>query len=880
MPSRRGSKFVFTLYRTLSLRYLRLRWGLNALVILSIALGVIVWVATATLYHSLESSILVSVNPLAGMADLMVSNGDAGVSRSLEKQLAAIPGIREVRPMLVEPVRVVIAEGQREPAMLLGVDVRPGSGSGAVFGDVRFTPGTEVQFLAAKVMKQQPAILGQTLDARLPAGTRKVKLVAAGKTHEVTRVGAIEASGVLSALGGHILLMECDLAAQLVDRPGRVSRLDVVLEPGADAAVVTSGVRALLSEGAEGDVRTPQDENNRVREALAPVKVGSLIVSTGALVVGMFLVFNTLSVSVAERRHDIGVLRSVGATRDQIRRLFQGEALLLGLLGSVLGIPLGLGLAYLLQGRVGQMVVDALGTTPMKVPPLEELLPLLVIALCSGVATSVVASVIPAIRAAREEPADAVRRVPPSGGFSARALQLAACLTLLVLGLALVASKDALPVKRMGVFAGIGCIFLSAFLAIALFSAVCARLLRPLAQRLLPVEGRLAADNLVRSPGRTGLVIAALAACVALMAHTAGIIQSNETAVLGWLDRAVTADLIITAGGPISSTGQTMAMRNDVLHDLEKELPGSKLVPISWRYLEWPRLVDDLPLVVAAIDAAAYYAANHERGSSVPHLDLFRRLATERGTTIVSDNFAALYRVKVGDVVTLRGVDGPLPLQVIGSVEDYSAPRGLLYVHRDHYLREMNIRVVDVLDVYLSGHPDTVEVESARAKLAQSSVAAEYALVPMTGREVRQEILDMIRRIHSLAYLQEIVVGLVAALGVVAALMISVIQRRRELGLLRAVGATRGQILKTVLFEALLMGIIGSALGVFFGLLLEWYAVRVILLEESGFRFPVVAPWGEAGFIAAVAVTAATLAGLMPALRAIRLRIADAIAYE
>src|SRR5206468_6929004 len=98
------------------------------------------------------------------------------------------------------------------------------------------------------------------------------------------------------------------------------------------------------------------------------------------------------------------------------------------------------------------------------------------------------------------------------------------------------------------------------FLAIALCAAVCARLLRPPAQRLFPVEGRLAADNLVRAPGRTGLVIAAVAACVALMVHTAGTIRSTETAVAGWLRRAVTADLVVTAGGPVSATGQTLPM--------------------------------------------------------------------------------------------------------------------------------------------------------------------------------------------------------------------------------------------------------------------------------------------------------------------------------
>ncbi len=871
---------MFSLFRTLSLRYLQLRWGLNVLVVLSIALGVVVWVATATLYESLESSILVSINPLAGVADLLVSNGEVGVPRAAEARLAAVPGVRAVRPFLIESVRVVGGDGERHPALLFGVELPKGEEAGGWMGDVTVSDGTLVNYGVARLLKQKPVVVGRALDALLPQGGKKFKILAAGATHELTRVGTVEAGGPVAALGGNVLLMECDLAAQVVGRPGRVSRLDVLLEPGADVARATAAIRAELGAGRDGEVRTPRAEDDRVREALAPLKIGSLIVSTGALVVGMFLVFNTLSVSVAERRHDIGVLRSVGATRDQIRRLFQGEALLLGLVGSLLGIPLGIGLARVLLGPIGQMVIDALGTVPMRAPPLADLMPTLATALVAGVATSVVASLLPALRAAGEEPADAVRRVPSPAGLPARALQLAACLALLALGVFLFAAKDHLPARRYVVFAAIGCVFLSAFLAIALSAAACARLLRPLAQLVFPVEGRLAADNLVRAPGRTGLVIAALAACVALMAHTAGIIRSNEVAVVGWLERAVTADLVITSGGPVSATGQTMSMPEGILDELAKELPGARLVPITWRFVEWPHGGDDLPTSVAALDAAAYYDANRERPSPRPDLDVFRRLAEERGTAVVSDNFAALYRVNVGDVLTLRGVDGLIRVEVIASVEDYAAPRGLILLHRDHYRRELNLTVVDLVDVYLPAGTDAAHVEAARAGLAQSSLAAEYALVPLTGGELREHILTMIRRVYSVAYLQEIVVGLVAALGVVAALMISVIQRRRELGLLRAVGATQGQVLRTVLFEALFMGLIGSGLGVLFGLLLEWYAVRVILFEESGFRFPVVAPWREAGLIAALAVATATLAGLMPALRAVRLHIADAIAYE
>jgi putative ABC transport system permease protein len=871
---------MLALYRTLSLRHLRRHWGLNGLVVLCIGFGISLWVATSALYVSLEQSILVSVNPMAGFADLHISNGDSGVPLSLKSRLATVPGVQAVRPVIIESVRVVLDDNSRHPALLLGMELPAGEDADYSHLDVKVGAIDKTAAGLALVFGPPPALVGGGLAALLPPGTTRLKVLAAGATHQVSNIGTVEASGPIAGLGGNVLLMECEAAARLIDRPGRASRIDIVLAPGADRDEVTRAIRAELGGLAEGQVRTPEAEDNRIREALAPLKVGALIVSAGALVVGMFLVFMVLSVSVAQRRHDIGVLRSVGATRDQVRRLFQGEAVFLGLLGVLIGIPFGLGLAGLLLGPVGRMALESLGTAPMRLPPLADLGPALLTAAVAGVATSVVASLVPALRAAREEPADAVRRVPQSAGLSARAAQLAACLLLAGLGAALVAGRGHLPEKRLGTFAGVACIFVAAFLAIALFSAVCSRLLRPVAQRLFPVEGRLAADNLVRAPGRTGLVIAALAACVALMAHTAGVIRSNEVAVMGWLQRAVTADLIVTSGGPASATGQTMAMKEGVGRDIERYLPGARAVAISWRFVEWPHDGQDVQVIVAAVDAATYYEANHERQAAVPHLALFRRLADERGTAVVSENFAALYGVGTGDVITLQGADAPLRLEVIGAVEDYAAPRGLILVHRDHYPSELHTGLVDIFDVYLPAGAGAGAIGRARDSLAQSPLAAEHSLVPLTGAELRQHILDVIRRLYSLAYLQEIVVGLVAALGVVAALLISVIQRRRELGLLRAVGATQGQVLRTVLFEALLMGLIGSALGLLFGLLLEWYAVKVILLEESGFRFPLTPPWREAGIIAALAVTTATLAGLLPALRAVRLGIADAIAYE
>ena len=316
--------------------------ALNSLVVLIIAAGVSIWVATSALYQSLEQSILVSVNPMPGLADLQISNGDAGVPGDLLSSLSRIDGVKSVRPIVVESVRVVLDDKSRHPVMLLGME-RPKSGDGAFdFPGVQLSDFDLLAYLRTSAGGPPPAVVGGGLQSLLPPGTKQIKLAAGGKTQTVTRVGTVEASGPLAGIGGSVLLMDWEVAAQLVGRPNRVSRLDILLKPEADREAVAAQIRSTLGGIGEGQVRTPEANDNRLRELLAPLKVGSLVVSAGALVVGMFLVFMALSVNVAERRHDIGVLRSLGATRDQVRRLFQGEALLLGLFGSLLGLPLGL----------------------------------------------------------------------------------------------------------------------------------------------------------------------------------------------------------------------------------------------------------------------------------------------------------------------------------------------------------------------------------------------------------------------------------------------------------------------------------------------------------------------------------------------------------
>ena len=258
-----------------------------------------------------------------------------------------------------------------------------------------------------------------------------------------------------------------------------------------------------------GLVQTVEATEEMAGDVTASLELGFSIGGYLALLVGLFLVYNALSVSVAERRHDIGILRSVGATRRQIAGLFVGEAMVLGLVGSLLGLPLGYALAWAALGPMHRVLSEVFVKLPQTVVTVSPLVMLLAVG--AGMFATLLASLVPAIQAADEQPADAVRRTPQTIRPLYFALQGAAALVLTAVAVGLGVARTYLP-PRFGAFAAPICLFAALLVAMPLLASAVGRLFQPFFRYFLGLEGRLAGDNLVRSPGRTGLVVAALAA--------------------------------------------------------------------------------------------------------------------------------------------------------------------------------------------------------------------------------------------------------------------------------------------------------------------------------------------------------------------------------
>jgi putative ABC transport system permease protein len=898
-----------TVYRLLALRYALHRWDRAALVVASIALGVAALVSARALNQCLETASRDTTSPLA-IADLYVTNGEALVPHRLAEKLraAAVPGVKAVQPVVYDRVslpqlgdRVAVLIGVEissqllEPDNALKVTVKPTADApiwqllpvwkAVQDGNFSAVPALWERVPGKLVMVTKP-IYDEWKKTAGPG--RPLLLKHAGREVECLPVGTVEFApdSPLAGLGAHFVGMEVGQAAGVLRPtppfaaalggpaavgaaadwealfPKKVNRLDVFLEPGADRAAVAAEVGRVVEN--PGAVRTPDAQRRATQEIISGIQIGFLVCSAGAMIVGLFLVYNAMAVTVAERRADIGVLRSVGATRTQVVLLFAAAAAVLGVAGSALGIPLGVAMAEVALGQAAGEL-SAMFLNP-EVDATRVTADTALLALLAGVGTAVFAALVPAVQAAADDPARVARRTSAGAKGIWRRVHQLTCLALVAGGLAGVVFRHDLP-PRVGSVGGMLVALVGLLLSAPVVVGVLAGLCRPVVRATCGVTVRLAFDNLTRAPGRTGVVVGALGAGVALMVQTAGVGRSNEEPVVEWIAQVVQADHFVFSGTMTSANSSNSPMSAGVARDL-RALPGVDRV-MTVRYAR-PEFNDTIVYLVA-VDAVDYARATRARApEGLPDLEKFLALP---GTddVLVSDNFALRHGVGVGDTIHLPGPTGPVALRVTGTVRDYSWSRGSVFMDRARYAQLFGDDLVDICHVFLKPGSSSKPVEE---------FAGRYGLFATDRAALRKFLSELIGRVYLLAYIQQIVVGAVAALGVVTALLISVLQRKRELGLLLAVGATPGQVMGTVLAEAVLMGVFGTALGLLIGLPMEWYVVRVVLAEETGFVLDVVVPWREAFAIAGGAILTATLAGLLPAWHAVRTRIPDAIQWE
>lgn len=850
-----------TLLRLLSLRHVR-RHPFRALLgVISVALGVALYVAVEVTYASSLTAFSEAAGALAGRARLQVSRDrPGGIEAEALARIEKVGGLKAAPSFHATTTLPGLREG---PLMVVGVDF----GREGALRDFRLSDASEVDpfrllvdpgavLVTRRLAGRHGWTIGSTLTVNSPSGLQKLRVA-----------GLLADTGPASAFGGNLAVMAIGVAQRLFGRAGFYDRIDVAPD-GEDVEALAAHLRAALGP----DYRVePVSRRNSILEELMHQMRTLVAIGMIALVVGLFLIYNSVSISVVERAREIGILRSLGAERGAVLGMILTEALVVGVFGSAAGVGLGAGLARLMI-RLTSEQINAL----IFIVPVDRFVfspATAITGLVMGLGTALLAAAHPGWQAACISPLEAMRpsQAPFRLGLHARSGLLVGLLLIAACAVGSIVFPVALPVWAHTIsvpLAIVGTAMALPQLTLWLAAAVH----RPL-RRLFRLAGVMAVDSLVRAPQRTSLTVVALAGALGMMVATATAAKGFGGSITAYLERVMPFDLVV------ASTDMTSTLYSGATYprELSRRLSTIEGVEMTYALRAVVQPVGGTDVLIVAADIERYQAMQEARGRPDTELTPEMRVRLKAGEAVaISGNLGALRGWNLGDPVTLSTRDGPRTFAVAALIEDYSWPAGTILMDFDVYARLWGEDAVTYTDLRLA---PGVTAEAVKARIAE--VAGDQFHLFVFSKEDLHAISDeAVAQSFRVADLLIVVAGVTGVLGLLNTLLISVLRRTREIGLLRAVGMTRGQVAGGVVVEALLVGIVGGVLGALGGVLAAWYPMSALTLKMTGFLMPHVVPWGAVAASLAGALAVGLAAGALPAHRAARIDVLEAIAYE
>jgi putative ABC transport system permease protein len=835
------------LFARLFLRPLRNEPVRMAQTIFAVALGVAVVVAIDLAGVAATGSFRSSVETLTGDADFEVT-AVGGVPEQLVVRLAMLPYALRVRPR-IEDYAVVADSGETLP--LIGLDL---------VADAALTGGGKQTAEWLQNGIQDGVWVSAELERK--PGERINFII---NDH----LGSYSVRGLLrerSTLGGGVVLMDIALAMRQLGRHGRLDRIVVKVpeRPG------LAQWEAILRKALPPDVSlAPQgartQENGKM---LAAFRWNLRVLSYIALVVGAFLIYNTISVSVVRRRFDIGILRALGASRSGILAAFLAEAAFFGLAGSLAGLVLGrlmaVGAVRLIGATVESLYVSS---TPA---PISLTFGDALFAAAVGMTVAVLSALSPSREAARVPPVEAMARGRRE--YQTRVRKTRDLLLAFILGLGAAAASRLPSVDGMPLFGYLAALLLVGACALAIPALVAgiASLTSGVVRRTLGVEAMLAQRTLTASLRRTSVLVGALSTAIAMTVSVGIMVGSFRKTVSIWMDNELQADLYLRPAGP-TAADRHPTVAPEIVARLQS-LPG--VAAVGW-FRAYSISYQGLPATLGAGDsriAARYSRREFLLGQSRDNI--YRQLATG-DSAVVSEPFALKHHVNAGDVLTLPLGGDSAAFRVAGVYYDYADERGTIIIDRATLLKYLPDPAPSNVAVYLEAGATVGKV-----RRAVDSACAGRQVVVLSNKELRGQALRIFDRTFAITYALEAVAVTVAVMGIAGALLALVIDRRRELGLLRFLGASTTQVRSLILFEAGLLGLLANLAGLALGVLLS--LILIFVINKQSFGWTIQFHWPlEVLVVALTLVYAATVAaGLYPARIGMSLNPIDVIHEE
>ncbi|MDZ4289163.1 MAG: FtsX-like permease family protein [Prosthecobacter sp.] len=850
------------LFSRLILRPLLTQRLRSLVTILGVALGVAVMLGIQLANSASLRGFSSALNAVSGKASLEIACPPAGLD---ENQIPGLSWLRQwgiATPVIEAEVLAETAHGS-EMLKVIGIDALrdPALRDYALLGQEGEAAGTQ---LLSVLAVPNTLILTHGFAARhgLTQGS-SLRLIIGDRALECHVAAVIgEGEGTSASLSAQPLaVMDIAYAQDLLGRTGKIDRLELRLHEGVSLESAEQGLRQRLPSG--WTVQRPQRRTEAVEKMLAAFHFNLTMLSGIALVVGLFLIYNTVSVSVMTRRAEIGMLRTLGVTRGQILRLFLGEAVVLAMIGAVLGVPLAKGLAAAAVALTSTTVETLYVAQSAVVPELTVLhwFAGFIIAL----PLALVAAARPALEAANISPVEAIAEIEPTSSATVESRGRAsfwrrlALLVILILGSWCAMQPPLLGLPLWG--------YASAFCAIVAATLVVPGTLIWTANRLrsvlgkLGIEGRLAASQISASHRRLSVSVAALAVSLALTIAIAVMVGSFRETVILWVDQTLGADLYVRpaalsrSANPPSLSPATIAAMHTHPQVLAVEAHRSMELPFRDRQI---RLSTGDFEVMLQHGRMVFKSG----GDSAATL----RAARTAGELLASESFALRFQVNAGSSIQLNTPNGPHEFRIAAIFYDYSNDRGTLTMDQSLFAKYFGESQPTHMAIYLKPGADAEQVRDEILR----SLSGKARLMIFTNASLRAEVLKVFDSTFAITWALEIIAVFVAMAGVAATMLTLVLERQKEMRLLRLAGADAAQVRRTIVIESGLLGLVGQGLGIAVGMLLSLVLIHVINPQSFGWSMQLHVPWLFLAASTLLTLFGTMLAGLYPAWRITR----------
>jgi putative ABC transport system permease protein len=838
-----------------SLGYLRRHPWQLAQAILGICIGVAVMVAVDLANQSSRNAFVASMDTINGDATHQIVGGPGGIDEALYTQLRVRAGIRSIAPIVTGSVLVADRNVQ-----LLGVDVfaerefRTFSSRVTAASGENARGGNDVETLIRDMLGGSGQVLiaaDSVAELEVVVGD-KFSLVADGISHTATFAG-IPGGEATQQMSG-LMVADISDAQRWLNMAGKLSRIDVKVAAGDEDLL--SRIRTELPSGIE---LLSAAGRTQTTAAMSDAFMTNLFaMSLLALLVGVFLIYNSVAFIVLQRRPLIGVLRALGVTQRQIYRLILGEAAVLGFLGALLGVVLGVWLGEKLLVMVARTLSDhyfAVNVTDVSIASMTILKGFI-----AGLGATIVAAAVPAIEASSYQPSLALTRSVLESKVSSNLSRLCWAGVLFVAVAVLI-----LWLSGRSLGAGLSALFLLILgfaLGIPLFVQYMSRALERPAFVLAGTAGRLAVGSVGKSLSRTGIAVIALTIAVSATVGVSVMVESFRGSVSDWLNTTLQSDVYV---------GVRRGSLDPALMEELIAIPGIAGYSSSRR--AW--LEDSAGRTrIIATQSNANAPANVRIRDGDP--DLAWRELRSGNAVFVSDAYAYRFDVGRGDRVKLNTSTGEVAFEIAAVFQNYDSNDGAILISRDVYIRYFDDPQTDSLGLYLEpgvGAPEIMEKLRAVA-------AGRQALIMNSNAKIREFSLQIFDRTFVITNVLYWLAVVVAVIGIFGAMMALQLERTKEIGILRALGMTPGQVGVLVSVQTGFIGLLSGVAAIPLGLMMAWVLIEVINRRAFGWNIDFTVPSTVLFTAVMLAVGSALLAGIYPSWYAARSRPALAMRDE